>query len=186
MRIELLGPSGVGKTTILRAAQEMRAHDPEWIGPLEANEILHKSPGSSRKALTRRAIDNPDRAAFVDHCLSVVTSSSMLPSQKFTALSILQTSFYQTLLLEDVPEDTTLVHDELLLHRAYSLLPYSDNVEHDAMTYFELVPLPDAAVASTPMRKRFCHEYAVGIIFPTSMQVWTSSDFAASSLQGSI
>lgn len=147
MRIELLGPSGVGKSTILHAAQEMRAHEPpEWIGPREAIEIIQKSPRGSRKALTRAAIDNTDRTAFVDHCLSVVTSSSMLPSQKFTALSILQTSFYESLLLEDLPEDTIIVHDELLLHRAYSLLLYSDNLEHDAMKYFELAPLPDTAV----------------------------------------
>jgi hypothetical protein len=146
MRIELLGPSGVGKSTILRVAQEMRAHEPEWIGPLEADDILHKTPSSTNKALTRAAIDNTDRAAFVDHCLSTVMFSSMLRSQKFSALAILQNSFYESLLLDDVPDDTILVHDELLLHRAFSLLLYSDNVERDAMTYFQLVPLPDAAV----------------------------------------
>ena len=146
MRIEILGPSGVGKTTILSAAQGMRAPEPEWIGPFEANEILKSSPPESRKALTRAAVDDPDRADFIDHCISVVTRSSMLRSQMITALSILQKSCYENLVLESVPDDTVLVHDELLLHRAYSVLLYSAQPQLDAARYFELVPLPGAAV----------------------------------------
>jgi hypothetical protein len=146
MRIEILGPSGVGKSTVLNAAQKMRANEPEWIGPLEADAIVQSSPRGSKKAMTRAAIDDPDLGAFIDHCISVVTASSMLPSQKISALAILRNSCYESLVLESVPDDTVLVHDELLLHRAYSLLLYSDQAERDGTTYFELVPLPDAAI----------------------------------------
>ena len=146
MRIELLGPSGVGKSTALQAARGLRAREPEWIGPPEADDILEGSLRERDRETIRSAIDDPELRAFIDHCITVVAASSMMPSQKVSALRMLQKSCLESRLLLSIPDHTVLVHDELLLHRAYSLLLYSDQVEVDAARYFELVPLPEAVV----------------------------------------
>lgn len=68
----------------------------------------------------------------------------MRPSQIVAALTILRKSCFDTAYVESL--DSAVVHDELLLHRAFSLLPHARDPEAAAQRFFELVPLPDAAV----------------------------------------
>ena len=42
MRVELLGPSGVGKTAVLSMAQSHRASEHEWMGPKETDAYLQQ------------------------------------------------------------------------------------------------------------------------------------------------
>jgi SAM-dependent methyltransferase len=143
MRIELLGASGVGKTTTIRAAEGLRGDPVPWFGPAEADALIEKSPTPQ---MLRDAIDDAELREFVERCLTSVSASAMLPSQKINAPTFLRKSCFQSAALRAVELDRPLVHDELMLHRAFSLLLYSRQLEVDARWYFELVPVPDSVV----------------------------------------
>ncbi len=147
MRIELLGPSGVGKSAVLAAAESLRVPEATWLGPAEADARLR--PGrtpTSRRQLARDAVDDFAPREFVDRCIAIVVSSAMRPSQKLSALGMLRTVLQTALELEQLESDELLVHDELLLHRAFTLLLYAQDFEADVAWYFGAVPVPDAAL----------------------------------------
>jgi hypothetical protein len=141
VRIELLGPSGVGKTTLLAAADARSTAPTPWIGPAEVDSLVGGPPNNDQ---LREAVDRPELREFLERSIEAVSRSRMLPSQKIKALTILRASCAQSAAIDRLRLDRPIVHDELLLHRAFSLLLYSENVESDAEWYFDLVPLPDA------------------------------------------
>lgn len=143
---------------MLRAAKELRGRDPEWLGPEEADARLRpqRTPDSRRK-LQREALDEAIPDGFVDRCMEIVLASAMRPSQKLAALSLLQRACETSLELEAVGRDATLVHDELLLHRAFSLLPHSADLEADTAWYFATVPAPEVAVIVESDAGRIAH-----------------------------
>ena len=146
MLVELLGPSGVGKSTVLQSAQLLRSEQPEWIGPSETITLLGASSARPDPAAVRVVFDEIELRPLVDHSIAVLSRSSMTPSQKLLALSFLQRSCYESSLLEAAPDGVTIVHDELILHRAFSLLLHAADLVADTIRYFELAPIPDAAV----------------------------------------
>ncbi|WP_407352676.1 hypothetical protein [Luteimonas sp. R10] len=148
MRVELLGPSGVGKTTVLQSLKPVLATRPdmEWLGPASLDKIAAENLCCfSAKERMRLALDEFVPRAFIDTCFRIVTASSMLPSQKVAALTILRKSCEASFALRSMDSDTLCIHDELLLHRSISLLPLSADLARDASEYFHLVPVPDIA-----------------------------------------
>jgi len=141
MRIELLGPSGAGKTTTLIAA--MSNPDRRWVGP---DDLDISKPTNDD---LRDAIDNPGLRNFVTWFIAKVATTGMAPSQKVALMRILARSCHDTAAISALPSTRTVVHDELLLHRAFSLLPRVEDTEVAVTEYFSLVPLPDAAVVVT-------------------------------------
>lgn len=148
-RVEVLGPSGVGKSTILRAVadrwktfQVRRFLLPEdmvsRLGKLRENTTAGQR--------TRRAVDAGLPKDFFDTCFRIIGGAGMLPSQKFSAAALLRRSCEDLHDISSLDDDGVLVHDELLLHRAFSLLPRCENLERDARDYFEQVPVPDLAL----------------------------------------
>ena len=145
MRVELLDPSGVGKTTVLGIAQAERSSEHDWMGPKDIDAYL-KQVACSRDADTeRQALNDPGIREFMEGSMEIVLSSAMPPAQRFTALQTLRNSCVTSTQLRHISQRRLLVHDELLLHRAFSLLPQAVDVERDATRYFLHVPVPDAA-----------------------------------------
>ena len=137
----MLGPSGAGKTTTLAAAVDATPAR-TWLAPKDLAGLL---PQVDRTAL-REAIDRPDRRGFANWLISLVDDADLAPSQKVAALVYLRRSCYDVDQIEQLGLRQPVVHDELLLHRAFSLLLHVDDVEGAAREYFRRVDLPDAAV----------------------------------------
>src|SRR5699024_1372033 len=144
MRIELLGPSGAGKSTTLASAMA-RDVQRRWLAPDDLAILLPKRTARDLRA----AIDDPARRDFVNWAVSVVAECEMSPSQKVSALTFLRRSCADIDALGRIQVEQPLVHDELLLHRAFSLLPHVQDVEVAAHEFFSRVELPDAAVIVT-------------------------------------
>lgn len=143
MIVEAFGTSGVGKSETLDLAQSRRGASRTWLGPDESLALIGRPPDTAR---LREAVDDPALRELLSGCISILSESSMLPSQIITALTILRNSCHHASALRAIAGPTPLVHDELLLHRAFSLIPHSRRFEDDATWYFSRVPAPDAAV----------------------------------------
>lgn len=144
MRIEILGPSGVGKTTILAAATSS-AQPRRWLAPADLAPLM---PRATARAL-REAVDRPARQELVEWAISIVAAAEMSPSQKISALTFLRRSCFEADAITDLALSQPVVHDELVLHRAFSLFPQVDDVDAVAREFFTRVELPDAAVVVT-------------------------------------
>lgn len=138
MRIELLGPSAVGKSTILDAVMAKSA-ERRWLGPADTET---DKPTASQ---LRAAMDEPTIRKFVRHYIDTAASAPVKPSQLLAMLTILRKSCFDTAHVAGL-SSSLVVHDELLLHRAFSLLPHAADPDRAARTFFKLVPVPEAAV----------------------------------------
>jgi 2-polyprenyl-3-methyl-5-hydroxy-6-metoxy-1,4-benzoquinol methylase len=145
VRVELFGPSGAGKTTILAAAATTRTAR-EWLGPTDIAALVKESSPSHE---LRAAFDAPELRQFVNWYFTTLSTYNIEPSQKIETLRFLQKSCFDTAQVSQMGLDETIVHDELLLHRSCSLLPHALRLVDDTMTYFDLVPVPEAAVVVT-------------------------------------
>ncbi|MFC3727489.1 hypothetical protein, partial [Neoaquamicrobium sediminum] len=88
--VELLGPSGVGKSTILRAAQALRTPEQWWWGADEIDTVI--SEAKTDRAKQRDAVDSFLPPDFARRCIDIITSSRMLPSQIIAANNGLRTT----------------------------------------------------------------------------------------------
>src|SRR5690606_24650596 len=141
---ELLGPSGVGKSTILNAAQALRTPKQMWWGSAEIDATI--SASNTLRPTNRDGVDNFSPPGFAPRCREIMTSSRMLRSPIVSASSQLRSTCQAAIAVQNISSRHSLVHDELLLHRASSLLLYSDAFESDASWYFDTVPVPTAAI----------------------------------------
>jgi hypothetical protein len=143
VQLQVLGPSGVGKTTTLRAAEALRADPPEWLAPAEADALVPRAMSARARG---EGVNHEMFAALVDGCVDVLSRAHLRPSQKIAALTILRESCYKALMLHRLHPHLPVVHDELVLNRAFSVLTHSSRLERDATWFFETAPLPDRAV----------------------------------------
>lgn len=144
MRIELLGPSGIGKTTALTLAEQLRRDDACWIGPATVDPLIAKSLPDQRFVM-----DELLPRAFLDTCLAIAAEAQMLPSQKFRFLEIFHRTCRQAAGVMQMNMDRAIVHDEMLLHRSFSFLFMASDFERSAPRFFDNAPLPDAAIIAT-------------------------------------
>src|SRR5690625_4148086 len=84
MLIEIMGPSGVGKSTILDAASEIR--DQENLPWLEPGSMSKDAPMSAR------VVDSEEVARLMDFTLHAIVKSEMKPSQKIVSATLLRKS----------------------------------------------------------------------------------------------
>src|SRR5699024_7084100 len=101
------------------------------------------------RRVLRQALDRPDRREFANWLIALVAGADLAPSQKVAAQVYLRRSCYDVDTIEQLTLAQAVVHDELLLHRAFSLLLRVDDHEAHAREYFRRVDLPDAAVVVT-------------------------------------
>lgn len=84
---------------------------------------------------------------YLQICFDIISASSMQNMQKFQAINILYNSCNDyTATLAILAKGYSVVHDELLLHRAFSFLHYAKHFKRAAKIYFRNVPIPNAAV----------------------------------------
>jgi SAM-dependent methyltransferase len=136
VRIELLGPSAVGKSTLLSAVLA-RGKARGWLGPGD----VESKPAAAE---LRAAMDEPGIRAFVRHCVDTAGTAEVAPSQLLAMLMLLRKSCFDTRYVAEA--GAPVVHDELLLHRAFSLLPHARDPERAGRDFFKLAPVPEAAV----------------------------------------
>lgn len=139
--VEMLGPSGVGKSSSLSAAIARRGAEGGWRG---STELGHDKPASREM---RRALD--DQPELAHDCLAFIDRSRMRPSQKVAAAVMLRATFAEAATVALRQDAMPILHDELMLHRAMSILPHSREPERDAEVFFGRVPVPAAAVVFT-------------------------------------
>ena len=144
--VELLGPTGSGKTAVLNAAKAGLSLAGFGLpGGLGERKTEHPSLVYKKK----RVLDDLGKRDFVKTCLEIAARNDWLPSQAMSAMNILTTSLTADALNRTRSGTAAIVHDELLLHRAFSFLPRSKTWQEDADRYFSTVPLPSAAVVVT-------------------------------------
>ncbi len=147
-RIELFGPSGVGKSTTLANALHLlalRGHAAAVIGPRAQSRhhdaVFHPLP-LDRK---RRAIEALAVTPLVDLALELAGRLRASPETRLMLLDNFLGSLRRMASALTLP-GPLLVQDELLLRRGFSFLPLSETPLADARAWFSLVPLPNAAV----------------------------------------
>lgn len=145
MLIEMMGPSGSGKSAILANAMNLRSETTrQWMSSSEIDHHFKDVPWQVR----RDAIDDPAFTKFCDWTLRLIADSPMLPSQKTTAANLLARSEFMRQAVRGCALPYPIVHDELLLNRAFSILLYSDDYESIIRDYIDRAPTPDAVVVS--------------------------------------
>lgn len=144
--IEIMGPSAVGKSTVLKRVADTSVRRSDWLAPWDLEALLssarERMPAKERTAL---AVDSHMPRDFIRLCFSILSASEMLPSQKFGAAVLLRKTCEDAFLLSNADLQLPVVHDEMLLHRAFSFLPHASDPKRDAAAYFGLVPVPAMA-----------------------------------------
>lgn len=141
MIFEVFGLSGTGKSTILgQIFQDSSSKG--WIGPEAADDRLRQISQSEKN----KSLDRWKCGEIISLGLRLISESRMRPSQQITASRLLFTSAQKFKFIEDnYTEFSHVVHDELLLNRAYSILVHFDDIGKVSREYFSKVPLPSVA-----------------------------------------
>ncbi|NLD20416.1 MAG: methyltransferase domain-containing protein [Clostridiales bacterium] len=148
MLIEVLGPSGVGKTTLLQTTQSI--WDDKIVFPNKINTLLKEiHPNDDTTKMTRQLINNKNLISdkYVQTVFKLISKSNMETSQKLGAINIANSSCKKYVQAKELLKNHEyLIHDELLLHRANSFLHNVPSGKKTAKIYFQTVPIPDAAI----------------------------------------
>lgn len=142
---ELLGPTGSGKTAVLNAASTGL----ESIGFSVVNVLTERKTEHPSLVYKKRILDDLGRRDLVKTCLEIAVRNEWLPSQAMSAMNILAATLNADAVNRARTGPVAAVHDELLLHRAFSFLPRSKTWQEDTSLFFAAVPLPTAAVVVT-------------------------------------
>src|SRR5690606_4922318 len=144
MIIEVLGPSGIGKTTII----ELLAAELTVAGFCSAKELEGRIPSDKvlGKEFIRKAVDDMFSETFVSGSSRILLASSYGAASKLVAMRILDNTLREYARILSHEQPLNLLHDELLLHRGMTVLARSSNVTYDARWYYRNVRLPDAAI----------------------------------------
>lgn len=147
-RIEILGPSGLGKSTALAGALRILAAEgtaPGLLGP-RAHHTHHEQTYATRPLEERRlALEAPAFTAISALALDIAGRMKTTPATRLLILEVFVSTLRRAVSALQMP-CAVLVHDELLLQRAFSFLALSATPEADTRDWFALVPLPEAAV----------------------------------------
>ena len=83
---------------------------------------------------------------FTDTALNIISTNEMNNVQKFSVISMINSSLYEYFKYKIYFSDRRVIFDEFLLNRANSFLHFSKDYRNDAIRYFSTVPLPDIAI----------------------------------------
>lgn len=144
MLIEIMGPSGVGKTTLLKLAS--KENSGRWISGDKIKANIDSSSGRDDRQELKNRVDKIINFGFVERCIDIVNKSNMRPSQKFTTLQMFNSSLQNFCVSKELSKKKVVVHDELLMHRGFSILTYSENFESDVVWFYKNTPLPNSVL----------------------------------------
>jgi len=144
MIIEVLGPSGIGKTTII----ELLAAEVGVAGFCTAKELVGRVAGDKivGKDFIKNAVDTIFSESFICGSARILLDSNYGAASKLLAMRIFDSTIREYARIISHEQPLNLLHDELLLHRGMTMLARSSNVTYDARWYYRNVHLPDAAI----------------------------------------
>lgn len=145
MLLEVMGPSGVGKTSVLNVVSTNPSSGRVFY-PIELARNIKSIKSLLGEEDVRFRMDYTFPTDFVYGCIGVINRGNLKPSQKLLAFKMLDNTLERYILTKFLNKDEQLVHDELLIHRGFALLSNSDNLLVNAKWYFSNVPTPDAVI----------------------------------------
>ncbi|MFG6668738.1 hypothetical protein ACGK9R_16750 [Halomonas sp. HNIBRBA4712] len=139
MLVEMMGPSGVGKSTVLEALLKVNSLDGrESVGKVNNIHDL------------RFFCDFFGDQSFLDGVISIISNSILPPTKKMAAIKIFNDTaieYAKSKLERSSGRGHGIeIKDEFFLHRSYAVLLNSFEFEKDVKWYFKNVPAPDAVV----------------------------------------
>lgn len=143
----MCGPSGGGKSAILDRATRLVdvRHERIWLNSKEVDAQFRVVPPRMRV----KSIDDTSLSGLMDVVFGALEDSHMKPSQRLRVLQMVAQSAFTAQAIRGADIEQPVVHDELLLNRAFSALSHSVRFEDWSEMYFRTVPPPDAAVVVT-------------------------------------
>lgn len=144
--VELLGPSGSGKTTLLDHFFSQAYRLPSGSSQILSRAVLEKTV-KLKSAATSAIMDDADVQGWLDFVFLLLARAPGSLSRRLKALDFCRRALVERELLSRSDlQGQMLLHDELLLHRAFSILPFSRSLLRDAELFFQHVPLPQKAI----------------------------------------
>ena len=146
-----MGPSAAGKTYFLN--QIAKSFDfilyKELLNTSDINNLLKSSSMSGKQDNCEFLHEN-----YINFCIDFINKNLTNCNQKINALRIFLTSCLNYEKIKHLEQNGYItIYDELLLHRAFSFITYSPDIENDTKKYFELTPLPDVAIICTAAKE---------------------------------
>lgn len=144
-RIELFGPSGVGKSTLIDSVKDDLPNGYCFVSHLESKlsamqQLLGQNVLSS-------IIDADPLGSILNQCVSKIASVDASANQKLLALNMLNTTIRRHRLLDFISTDCCwVVDDEHLLHRSFAVFSHSRKVMEDFEWYYNSVDVPHCAI----------------------------------------
>lgn len=143
--VKLLGPTGGGKSAVLNTAKA-RLNSAGFTVP---DILVDRKTDHPSFIYKKCVLADLGQREFVRRCLGIASLNEWLPSQAMSAMNILVATLNADAVNRARKGPLAAVHNELLLHRAFSFLPRSKTWQEDKSLYFAAVPLPTAAVVVT-------------------------------------
>lgn len=147
MIIELIGPSGIGKTSILNYVK----NDLNGLCFLTGEQFQQgplKTVGVKKDAL-RELVEQTFSNEFISGCLDIIVNSAYSGNGKLRAINIFKETIYEYAKYTRISGFLNVVHDELLSHRGMTVLARSHKLLEDSKFYYHGVPCPDGVVILT-------------------------------------
>lgn len=144
--IEVMGPPGVGKSTTLKALFGDPAVSEHYMDRFVSEKQLQYLGYAQEKT----AFDRGSYRQAFELVFNILAESDLRVSRRVFALDMCRETLLTRYKLENGAANSLgerhIVHDELTLHRALSVLPFSRCKERDAREYFRVAPVPDKLI----------------------------------------
>lgn len=149
MLIEMVGPSGIGKSTLLTEAVEQEY---QCLFSSEADRrgrifMKNKYYNFSNASYYLEEKKDKDLAGFLRICMDVAYKCRVETMRVLQVMIMVSNTFKRYIDVRTLEKKgVTVIHDELFLHRACSMFPFVRGWKRYAKKYFKYVPLPDAVI----------------------------------------
>lgn len=148
MIIELYGPSGVGKSTIIKKLCNLISSG-KLPNAYCFSELNKEQSNANNTYLKKLKTYENGSCYFTNTVLNIVQNCSMNNLQKYRAVNLTLNSFIKYTVCRTEYSDKYVIFDEFMLNRANSFIHYSNDYISDAIKYFSDTPLPDFAICLT-------------------------------------
>lgn len=117
-----------------------------WLSPKDVSVSICQSYMGEKRQNLRSKVDGYLKSSFIDRCIDIVNKSALCSSQKLMAIQMFNASLHNYCVAIDLSDENIVIHDELLMHRGFSILTHSNNFENDVSWYYRNAPLPSSVI----------------------------------------